>query len=415
MKVAIIGGGLSGCVAAMRLVHEVDDVEVCIYEERGEILSSGAPYNHLHSGGTLLHNILLHEGQVLLEQSLRFMKYFESCIQERPVVVAYDVNSDFEVSELLFRCNILKLSYKAVHTPSDVFVDPCVYYCVYTRADMMYYKTYGTLPESIDEARRYHDVYVESFCNMLEDVDSIKYPFVSVCEFGIDQKRVEEICRHSIESNKNKIEVKVNKYVDENVINESEMGWELEGEAYDMIINACGWKRDRISKYRTLNLGRGHKNKQFQLESSWLLKANCASSKFPAIAIMGTSELQVLPTSQGAFEVMYKHRDSSLILQTDNDSTMDECNVIRNDGICERETQKRATKAKEEMQKRFPVFESSKIMCARWGVHVRDNSINFVISDIVISRNYIGMQTSNATGVVAITDKIIDYVKYVYY
>ena len=223
-RIAIIGGGISGITSALKFAKDKNNV-VHIFEKRSCILN-GPPYCHLHAGGILYPEISLNDAQSLLEDSILFANRFPDCLNYRPTIVAYKSESTYSPSKLLFKCKVNKISYQ--YNKLHPFGKVENFYAIYNREDIMYYKQNGKLPESNDIFRNFHDPYVEHFCKLLEDIDSIKYPFVSVCEPGINQEKVEKVLSDELKTYKN-IELFLNKEVQLSQLDE-----------YNTIINASG-------------------------------------------------------------------------------------------------------------------------------------------------------------------------------
>ena len=82
-NVAIVGGGIGGCMAAIKLITNripISDADTSIqlFEKRDKLLS-GLPFCHLHSGGFLYPMINIEECIELLNHSLEFATFFHDC------------------------------------------------------------------------------------------------------------------------------------------------------------------------------------------------------------------------------------------------------------------------------------------------------------------------------------------------
>ena len=186
-KIAIVGGGISGITAAIKFAKNKNNI-IHLFEKRDCILKS-SPYCHVHAGGILYPEISLLDCQNLLQDSIVFANKFKDCLEYRPTIVAYKKNSKYSTDKLIFKCKVNKLDY--FFSKSQIFGQVDNFFAIYTENDIAYYKKHGKMKSTDDIGREYHDTFVEKFCKLLTDIDSIKYPFISVCEPGINQERVE--------------------------------------------------------------------------------------------------------------------------------------------------------------------------------------------------------------------------------
>lgn len=198
-KIAVIGGGISGVFSAIQLARNKYHVD--LFEQRGKLLG-GLPYCHLHTGGFLYPDTPISEIQNLFYSALAFEEYFSTCILRRPTVIAYNAHSDYTTDQLLHRCKIIKWLYTS--TCKTVFGPPDQFYAVYDLETL----------EAKRSVSEYHDPYVYMVFEKLVDKTSIKYPIVSVCEFGIDQKAVEDQLKRELAEYSSLITVYYNQKID---------------------------------------------------------------------------------------------------------------------------------------------------------------------------------------------------------
>lgn len=380
-KIAIIGGGISGVTSALKLANDKNN-EIHLYEKRSYLLK-GPPYCHLHAGGILYPEISIKDAQELLSNSLEFANYFWDCLDYRPTIVAYRSSSSYSPSELLFKCKANKISYQFSNTTLFGKVDN--FYAVYTKEDMIHYKIYGTLPHSDDIGRKYHDSYVKYFCKFLDDVNSIKYPFVSVCEPGINQKKVEEKLLRDIYHFDN-IKVFTNKSVTLNELND-----------YNTIVNASG---NNI-------FDNTFDNEKYEFKSSWIIKSALTVDNLPEIAIIGEREtengmIQLTPIQPGVFQVHCMSKDSTII------DTYTSCRKVY---LTRDEIEKRGNVAIRELSKLFSILIMSKVDSACPGLQripydsksKRISQIKYTYRD---NKQLIDIQTLKACSVISIINKL---------
>jgi hypothetical protein len=290
-QIAIIGGGISGVTSAIKLSKNKNN-EIYLYEKR-DCLLQGPPYCHLHAGGILYPEISIEDAQELLSNSIDFANYFSDCLEYRPTIVAYRSNCKYSPSDLLFKCKVNKINYH--FSKSKVFGKVDNFYAVYTKEDMIHYKIYGILPLSDDIGRKYHDSYVVHFCKLLDDINSIKYPFVSVCEPGINQAKVEARLLNDIK--------KCN-----NVTICTNTSFTMDdADKYNVIINASGY-----------NIFDTSCKEQYEFKSSWIISSCLIVENLPEIAVIGEREtnngmIQLTPIKKGIFQVHCMTKDSTII------------------------------------------------------------------------------------------------------
>jgi hypothetical protein len=151
-KIAIIGGGIAGCTSAILLAKEGHDVY--LFEKHDELLQGG-PWCHVHRGGFLYPMLSIDECKMLKNHSDDFMELFRDCIENRPTIIAYKSNSSFDPLDLIEKCKLIGIDYE------------------------LCYKFFDDTTES---------KYVQTFRNLLNDSNYIKYPFACVDEPSVNME-----------------------------------------------------------------------------------------------------------------------------------------------------------------------------------------------------------------------------------
>lgn len=368
-KIAIIGGGISGVTCAIKLAENKNN-KIDLYEMRDYLLK-GPPYCHLHAGGILYPEISLTDAQELLNDSIEFAKYFkDDCLETRPTIVAYRSNSNYCPSKLVFKCKVNKLRY--CFSNARPFGKVENFYAMYTREDIIYYKKIGKFKEGV--GREYHNIYVEQFCKLLDDINSIKYPIVSVSEPGIKQEMVEGKLLNQLKQKKN-IRVILNKNINLS---------ELNNYNYKKIINASG-----------TNLF-NNKKEMYEFKSSWLINSNLNNVILPEIAIIGERDtnlgmIQFTPLNKkGIFQIHCMRDDSTIIKNNIN--------------LTKEEIEKRTNVAIKEISKIFSIFRTSKIEGACPGI--QRMPYHNRISKIECINKYIDIKLLKATSIISIVNKL---------
>lgn len=381
-KVAIIGGGISGITSAVKLAENSNN-KIHVFEKRDCILK-GPPYCHLHAGGILYPEISIEDAKQLMNDSLVFANKFKKCLNYRPTVVAYNIYSNYTPSDLLKKCQALQQHY--IHQKQYILCEPSIFYAVYTLEDMLYYKKHNKLKESVDEARQYHDKYVINFLNMLGHINDIKYPFISICEPGINQQNVEEQLIHEVKTFKN-ITIHTNKEV---CISD------LSNE-YDVIINASG--RNICEETE----------EKYEFKSSWLISLPLKFVHFPEIAIIGEREtyngmVQITPINTYTFQVHCMTRESTIIKTFNN-------YPIKKLGLTDEETYHRGSEAIKMIGKYLPIFMMSNVEGACAGVqripyNSKNKRVSMIQSYIKNKVLYIDMLTLKACSTIGLSEQI---------
>lgn len=379
-KVAIIGGGISGIVSAIKFAKDKNNI-VHVFEKRNCILR-GPPYCHLHAGGILYPEISIGDAQSLFDDSILFANKFYNCLEYRPTIVAYKSDSSYSPNKLLFKCKVNKVNYQFNKVRPFGKVDN--FYASYSREDVVYFKQNGNLPDSDDIGRKFHDSYVKNFCKLINDIDSIKYPFVSVCEPGINQEKVEEVLDSELKLYKN-LSIHLNKEVHID---------ELDG--YNIIINASG-----------KNLF-NNKNEMYEFKSSWVIKSPLVLHKFPEIAIIGergtdNGMIQLTPLTDGKFQVHCMRSDSTII-DTFTDS------YFKYVELNEFDINERTKVAISQISKYFPIFAMSYPDKACPGVQriIGDKSqrTSQIKVKTELNKKYIDIITLKAGSIISLMDKL---------
>ena len=91
-KIAIVGGGIAGVMAAVKIAQEIN-TEIHLFEKNGQLLQGG-PWCHLHAGGMLYPMISKDDALELLYDSLSFALFFQESIIHTPCIVAYRKESN---------------------------------------------------------------------------------------------------------------------------------------------------------------------------------------------------------------------------------------------------------------------------------------------------------------------------------
>lgn len=421
MKVAVVGANISGCLTSLKLLEQYSEKKIIIdlYEQKSTIMS-GSPYTHLHAGGFLYPELNIEQSKQLFNDSIYFASYFlgfnENCLHFRPTIIAYNAKSSFCVITLLQKCIVLQHHYR-LYFDNEIFGDPLLFFATYNKHDILYYKNHGHLPPvdyTLYPERVYHDPYVANFCSLLHDIDSIKYPFVSVIEPGINE---EEITRHIVDSivTNNSIKLHINSPLNNtNICYEAnENVWYVNNVRYDKVINCSG------ASSHSLFQDYLHKE-LLELKAAWIIHNTSQEqfkTHFPEIAIIGerstvNGTLQIIPHffgGTGVFQIHYMSTDSSVVFSSCDITHPTFQETILNDSLNPDEINHRANSAIAYLTKLFPYFQDFSLKNCVWGMQrIPDNCIEARVSKIVTNCNntFLDIQTVKATSIVRMLNEM---------
>lgn len=418
MKVAVIGANISGCLTSLKLFEQYSQKKITIdlYEQKSTIMS-GSPYAHLHAGGFLYPELNIEQCKQLLNDSIYFASYFSNnCIDYRPTIIAYNAKVSFCVIKLLQKCIVLQHHYR-LYFDNYVFGDPLIFFASYSKHDIIYYKSYGHLPHidyTLYPERAYHDPYVETFCSLLHDIDSIKYPFVSVIEPGINEEAIKDILFHRIINN-NSINLHLNSPLNNtNLYYEpNENVWCVNNIRYDKVINCSGASSHSLFPDLLCK-------ELLELKAAWIVQTENdpeqSRSYIPEIAIIGerstvNGTLQIIPDikQQRNFQIHYMSTDSSVIFSSCDVTHPTFQESILNDSLNPYDIKNRSNSAINFLTKLFPHFRDCSLKYCVWGIQrIPDHSIENRTSTIINNccNTFFDIQTIKATSIVRLLNDI---------
>lgn len=301
-NICIIGGGIGGCVTAIKLSNNAD-YKISLFEKDSELLN--LPYCHLHAGGFLYPQLPLDECKELLIHSLLFANFFKNCLEKRPTIIAYSKNEvEYSPENLFTKAKFIQNEYK--NYKNLILGKPEDFYAIYTKSDVIFYKKNGYLKKN----NLVHDIYVGKFCKELNDIESIQYPFISVNEYGISMIKIREYI--NVELDKKNISVYNNCKIE--IIKQNEMKWIINNEKFDYLINSCGYE---VNKARPNEIKKTYEF--LELKSSWVIKTKVDMDYiFPEITIIGkrgteNGMIQISPLNErNVFQIHLMTNESTL-------------------------------------------------------------------------------------------------------
>ncbi|WP_077575947.1 MULTISPECIES: FAD-dependent oxidoreductase [unclassified Salinivibrio] len=183
-RVAVIGGGVAGTTAAMRLAERGIDTQVF---EAGTGLVSGPPICHLHAGGNLYREISLDQCLTLLDQSVATVRMYPHSVNRRPTVLAVPEQDPGSLDSVIARLETLRERYAQLvelDSANKVMGEPADYFRLYQQSDLeaLKAKDYRSITDSADQ-------WMWPVAQSL-DLSAMKYPLVLVQEYGLSVFRL---------------------------------------------------------------------------------------------------------------------------------------------------------------------------------------------------------------------------------
>ena len=392
-KIVVIGGGISGCVCSLKL-SKFYNVTIDIYEQREDILKS-LPYCHLHVAGALYPELTIKECKSLFYESLEFAKEFKQFLNIRPTIIAYKSSSSYNPTQLIYKLHLIREIYAEIGT--YIYGPPTEFFRIYTKEDILHYKTHGKL----DEYDNIHTRYIETFCSLLKNINDIKYPFISVMEPGINQELLEKSLTELIYSSKN---INIYKNTSVEKIEKKDDDWIInDDKRYDYLVNTMGYKSSDWFPVK--------ETEYLEHKSSWLMDISRECfydvNSIPEIAVIGERG-----TTDGMIQLTPIRVDKDITFQVHYMSY--ESTIIGRNGInklTNNDISKRCEVAKNNIVKTFNI-DGHKIKShdiALDGVQRTLHYKNKRNSEVIINDKYAEIRLIKATGICHVSNQLYNY------
>lgn len=241
-RVAVIGGGVSGAVAAIELSNL--GIKNVLFEKEKSLVN-GPPFCHLHAGGNLYPDITDQQCQTLLRQSIEMARLFPESIDERPTLISVQKTEDYSVKKITNRLDMLREHYAFLveqNPANKVLGSPKDYYRIYNKEELLSLQQRNTvkIPTQPDE-------WMINAIKLI-DIEKLKTPIILVQEYGWNffrlaaqaQLALEKTDHCTLHLNTEVCEIKDFRNKNTNY------NWEVHTKdqvfKVDYLVNSCGYK-----------------------------------------------------------------------------------------------------------------------------------------------------------------------------
>ncbi|TKF34809.1 FAD-dependent oxidoreductase [Enterovibrio norvegicus] len=311
-KVGIVGGGVAGATAALKLAGL--GVETLVFES-SESLVSGPPICHLHAGGNLYREISEAQCIALLEQSIATVRAYPHSVNRRPTVIAIPTSDPGEPDAILHRLNVLTAHYREmIESDADnaVLGSPDEYFTLYSKEDMLRLAC-GDLPDDPTTPDEWM-VPVAKYMSL----EQFKYPLVVVQEYGLSVFRLAATAALGLEGVPN---CTLNLKHRVTHVEEAAQGWSITthnpaGETHthhvDFLINACGFRTGALD-----DLAQRPRERWVEYKAAYLAHWPSQPGIWPEVIVHGArgtpqGMAQLTPYPQGFIQLHGMTKDITL-------------------------------------------------------------------------------------------------------
>jgi len=176
--VAIIGGGIAGCCAALELSQH--KIPCTLIEKKGELID-GPPWCHIHAGGSFYREIDDSQCFQLLEESIYAMRRFPLAVNRRPTVIIVPKKDPGSLGSVIARMKRVQSRYAELiaEDPLNEVMGPAKDYFKIFGKDQLEALSILETPEE----PKTHDEWMIGVSKLV-DHEKMKYPFILVQEYG---------------------------------------------------------------------------------------------------------------------------------------------------------------------------------------------------------------------------------------
>ncbi|MEE1674159.1 FAD-dependent oxidoreductase [Agarivorans aestuarii] len=304
-QVAVVGGGIAGSAAALKLSEL--GVKVSLFEA-GPSLVNGPPACHLHAGGNLYREISDEQCLKLLEQSIHTLRVFPHAVNQRPTVISVPLNDPGEPEALLPRLRKVQAHYaKLIEQDSaNQKLGPANdYYRLYSREQLeqLAKQEIVSQPQSPDE-------WMIPVAKHL-DLSAFKFPFVQVQEYGLSLLRIAASVKLASERLANCQVFTHSRVTHIELLPGTTPRWRVDyshqkgshSVEVDYLINACGYRSGSIDDMAKLS-----RSRMVEFKAAYLANWPSQQGRWPELIVHGergtpNGMAQLTPYPDGLFQL----------------------------------------------------------------------------------------------------------------
>ena len=236
-SIAIVGGGVAGASVALYLSQF--KLDITLFEKESSLVS-GPPMCHLHAGGNLYREIDDKQCIKLLKQSIELLRFYPHAIDFRPTLLVTPKDDKHQPLDLLPRLQTLQSEYERLIQEDErnkVLGQSSEYFKIYTQEafENLKSQTVKEKPSTLDEW----------FIPVAKELNfqDIKFPIIAVQEYGLNVFRIAASSTLRLQEKKS-VKVKTDTFIKK--ITRTKDGYNINGEKFDYLINAAGFRSGMI-------------------------------------------------------------------------------------------------------------------------------------------------------------------------
>jgi 2-polyprenyl-6-methoxyphenol hydroxylase-like FAD-dependent oxidoreductase len=272
IKVAIIGGGVAGSSVALYLAQQ--GLDVSLFEQESSLVS-GPPMCHLHAGGNLYPDISDEQCRKLLKQSIELIAFYPYAIDYRPTLLSYPKEVSLKAESLLPRLEMLQKYYQTLvdkGVDNKKLGEPKAYYKLFEHSDIKRLLLEKNLQKNS------FSKWMQSAAATL-DLNKLQNPLIMVQEYGLNLFRIAASAELMLQRLAN-VSLRLNTKV-KNISRKDAM-WSVEGESFDYLINAAGFRSGIVDDM----LGY-HRKRLVEFKAAYVTQWHTQKGVFPEIIFQG--------------------------------------------------------------------------------------------------------------------------------
>lgn len=300
-QIAVIGGGIGGCLSALQMAQSGHRVTIYEAEEDICMLASKIPA-HLYGGGPGYCHLPAEERDGIFRSSLEFAKLLPQAMNARPTVFAFRTNDKRTAAQLVDAAERQAGLYREMvrQDPSNaVFGPPDSYLSTYSKERVLALRSAPALDPPTS-----NDHWMGNWARQMtvEALDGLQWPIAIVMEPGINMFRARECLRQALTDAHVTVQTGTRVSSVHNLPSEGGMPGKVQigagaagPRAYDYMINTAGlesgWIDDAMGKSAPRSI---------DVKFAGVIQSSPEDMRgMPQCYIMGSPMVHVTPYSNG--------------------------------------------------------------------------------------------------------------------